>query len=318
VSRRFALRLAVSLALALAFAWALRREGLAIVPPRAAFRGLRAWAVPVYLVLLAGVHFLRAARWRLLLAPIGEVPLGRVLAVAWVGFCAIMLLPLRLGEVVRPVLVAEGQVSRTAAFGTIAVERVLDGVFVSVVLFVCLFAIPDAPGWIRATAVATLGLFVAALAVLYAIRSGRGRVEGWLGARLGGLVRGVADGLAALPDRRILGRFLAETALYWALNGVSMWALARGTGIGLSMLGAFTAMSVLAVGILLPAGPGLFGAFQYSLFLALGLFLAPAVVRGPGAAFVFLLWVIQLGLHLAVAAVATWGGHLEVRRALGS
>ena len=50
-----------------------------------------------------------------------------------------------------------------------------------------------------------------------------------------------------------------------------MWILARGCGIeNISIVQAFVVMGVLGVGILVPAGPGLFGAFQASTYAASG------------------------------------------------
>src|SRR5262245_16633895 len=57
------------------------------------------------LALLAATHFCRAWRWNNLLAPIGApLPAGKLLAISSVGFLAILALPARLGEFVRPAL----------------------------------------------------------------------------------------------------------------------------------------------------------------------------------------------------------------------
>jgi hypothetical protein len=50
---------------------------------------------------------------------------------------------------------------------------------------------------------------------------------------------------------------------------------------------------VLGVGIVVPAGPGLFGAFQASTYAGMAMYFHDDVVLGPGAAYVFLLYVIQ-------------------------
>ena len=76
-----------------------------------------------------------------------------------------------------------------------------------------------------------------------------------------------------------------------------MWILARGCGIeSITIVQAFVVMGVLGVGILVPAGPGLFGAFQASTYAALAMYFPDDVVLGPGGVFVFLLYVIQIRL----------------------
>ena len=53
-----------------------------------------------------------------------------------------------------------------------------------------------------------------------------------------------------------------------------------------------------------PSAPGLFGSFQFATYGGLALYFAPQVVTGSGALFVFLLYVVQIGLHLVTAGIA--------------
>src|SRR5687768_310957 len=129
-----------------------------------------------YLALLAVTHFCRAWRWNNLLEPIGvTLPPGRLLAISSVGFMAILALPARLGEFVRPALIRKkGHVSAAAALGTVAVERIVDGLLVSLFVFGACFALrgPNAPSWMMPTAYAALGVFVAAMIFLvFALRN---------------------------------------------------------------------------------------------------------------------------------------------------
>jgi hypothetical protein len=56
-----------------------------------------------YFGLMLVQHLCRSLRWNYLLAPLGiRVPPGPLLAISSVGFMAILALPLRLGEFVRP------------------------------------------------------------------------------------------------------------------------------------------------------------------------------------------------------------------------
>ena len=64
----------------------------------------------------------------------------RVLAVSWIGFAAILLMPLRAGEFVRPLhdQAAHRKLSLAAATGTIGAERIIDGLFLTITLGLCL------------------------------------------------------------------------------------------------------------------------------------------------------------------------------------
>ena len=68
---------------------------------------VRWWTLLPYFGAMALQHFFRAWRWGHLLAPIHPVPFSRLLPIASVGFSAIIALPLRMGELVRPYLIAD-------------------------------------------------------------------------------------------------------------------------------------------------------------------------------------------------------------------
>src|SRR5687767_12643007 len=93
--RRHGGKLAVSLVIAAAFVWLLNAGALPFVPPRAALERVQWWTVFVYALSYCAVHLVRAARWQFLLRPLHSVPMRRVLAVSFVGFAAIVLLPIR-------------------------------------------------------------------------------------------------------------------------------------------------------------------------------------------------------------------------------
>ena len=274
-----------------------------------------------YMALLAVTHFCRAWRWHHLLEPIGvRLSPGRLLAIPSVGFMAILALPARLGEFVRPALIRQkGKVSASAALGTVAVERIVDGLMVSVFVFGALFALrgPGAPDWMMPTAWAALGVFTAAmvfllLALKWPERTVRTAVAMTLARRLAPKLadtleeklHSMISGFTVLKDARNLVAFVVWSLLYWTANGFSLWVLARGFGLDLSVVAAFATMGLVAVGITLPNSPGLTGQYQYFTGLGLGLYLAPDVVDTTGMAFAHVLWGVQVIWYLGIGALA--------------
>src|SRR5262245_49638511 len=65
------------------------------------------WLLIPYTLLLVAIHFLRVWRWGMLLSPVAHVPFRRLFPIATVGLLSIVLLPFRMGEFVRPYLIAE-------------------------------------------------------------------------------------------------------------------------------------------------------------------------------------------------------------------
>lgn len=265
---------------------------------RAAFAHLQ-WAsfapyLAVYLGLQIIVHVCRSVRWNNLLAPLGvRVPLGPLLAISSVGFMAILALPVRLGEFVRPGLIRKHGVSASGAIGTVAVERIVDGLLISLLVFFCFFAArgPSAPGWMMPTAYGALGVFSLALVFLvFALWRAEPTVRFCLKLSLlprfaPGVARAIEAkllemirGLGVLKDRKNLAIFLAWSLVYWTANGLGVWVLARAFGLELTLVGGLATMGLVGVGISLPNAPGLVGQFQWFTLLGLSVYLGSGVV----------------------------------------
>jgi hypothetical protein len=148
---KLAINIALSLAMLGVCLWLVWPNAKAQSDLRAALEGLelaRFWPyLAGFVAALAVTHFCRAWRWNSLLAPIGvALPPGRLLAISSVGFMAILALPARLGEFVRPALIRKkGHVSAAAALGTVVVERVVDGLMVSLLVAGAVIALRDSP-----------------------------------------------------------------------------------------------------------------------------------------------------------------------------
>ena len=274
--------------------------------------------VSAYLVILAVTHFLRAWRWAYLLRPIGvRLPWRQLLAISSVGFMAIQALPIRLGEFVRPYFVVRtGRSRMSAVLGTVAVERVVDGLLISIIFFVSYLA-SDRSAWSRELQVAawvSLLLFVAALVFLAgALRWPEATIElslwllllPWLAPRLAAKLRdklrALIQGFRVLHEPRDLLPFLLQSVFYWGTNGLGMWLLAQGMMLDVSPLAAYAAMSFTGVLISLPNSPGLVGQFHLGVVAALGAFLPDSVAaRSSALAYATLLHGIQLVWYTVV------------------
>jgi uncharacterized protein (TIRG00374 family) len=296
---RLAINLALSfgmLALCLWLVWpgAAERHELA-----QAFGRLEWTEFAPYLLAFVGlqliVHVCRSLRWNHLLAPLGiKIAAGPLLAVSSVGFMAILALPARLGEFVRPGLLRRRGISASAALGTVAVERIVDGLMISLFVFGAFFALrgPNAPGWMMPTAYSVLGVFTAALVFLiFAMWRPEATVRFSLKLsllpRLAPRIAAVIEtklldmirGFAVLKDKRNLVAFCAWSLVYWIANGLGVWVLALAFGLPLTLVGGIATMGLVAVGISLPNSPGLVGQFQWFTLLGLSLYLGPAVLQ---------------------------------------
>jgi uncharacterized protein (TIRG00374 family) len=268
------------------------------------------------------VHVARSLRWNHLLAPLGvKVPAGPLLAISSVGFMAILALPVRLGEFVRPGLLRKGgYTTASAALGTVAVERIVDGLIISLLVFGAFFAHrgPDSPAWMMLTAYGALALFTGALVFLaFAMRRPRPTVRFCLKLTLlprfaprfaGAIEHGLLEmirGCSALKDVKNLTRFLIWSVVYWGSNGLGVWLLARAFGLPLPLIGAYATMGLLGVGLMLPNSPGLVGQFQWFTLVGLSLYLGfdPQKAPAPAYLFAFAQYLLQVAWYVTMGVL---------------
>jgi len=278
-------------------------------------------ALLVYLGTLAVTHYFRASRWKYLLRPLGvSLPRTRLLAISSVGFLGILFLPFRLGEFIRPYyVVRSGQSRMSAVLGTVAVERIVDGLLISVLFFVCYMTAPgDAYGpalrlaaWASLLGFLGLTLFLTAAltwteqTVRFVLRfSLLERLAPALGERIADKLRALINGFKALHEPRDLFPFLLQTILYWGTNGIGMWLLARSMNLDVTPMAAFATMAFTGVLISLPNSPGLVGQFEYGVVRALLAYLPAATVGSYGAAYAVVLHGMQGLWYLTVGLLA--------------
>ncbi|MDB4957868.1 MAG: hypothetical protein JWO36_5437 [Myxococcales bacterium] len=334
-----------------------QKGGLKLVPESGDFSRVRWWSLALYFPILLGALWFRSVRWRFLLRSIIEVPKRRLFAVSCAGFAATLLLPFRLGELVRPYMLRTRPEERrpgtpdltmATATSSIIAERVIDGVFISLVLALMLVLVPTvhplpdkvvglpiSVAAVRASGFVMLGIFLTALvviAVFYFARSWAhrathaviGKLSPKLAEKLAGLAEKLADGLHVFGRARDIAGFLAETAVYWGLNAVSMWVLAIGCGVvhgdgsAITFPEACGLMGMLSCAIMIPGPPGLLGVFQAGIYAGMTMYFPTEIVIGPGAAYVFLFYAAQGVTHLATGAWGLWheGGARKLRGAL--
>lgn len=274
--------------------------------------------------LLALTHLGRALRWNDLLGPLGaKQPTGRLLSVSTIGFMAILALPARLGEFARPLLLrGVTRTSFSVLLGTVIVERAIDLMMVATLVAVCFFALHDAhsPSWLLPTAWAAVAILIVGTTFLYLGTRYPERAARWLVAFLPGRLKtkfyGYAErvfqGFGVLRDGRRTAAFLVKTVIYWIANGLSMWILARGLGLPLSVIGAFATMGLVAVGIMLPNAPGLVGQFHWFTMLGLSLFLGQKLVDAQGLAYAIVLHGMQVVWYVGLGVIAMFATGVKI------
>lgn len=249
-----------------------------------AFRAVNYWyllpAVAVYFVGL----FVKSVRWRILLKPIALVPVRTVFSINTVGTMANNVLPLRTGEVVRAyALSKKAPVTKSAALGTIAVERIFDGM--TMLLFIAgSMVFVSLTSDIRNVAILAFGLFSAAFAGVILLAHGGQLRTRFLRLVLGPLPDSISDradrvansffdGLGVFRNRKELILVSVTSVLAWSIEASAYWFVAQAFGgsiaevMGIPEVMLTTGIANLST--LVPSSPGYVGPFEAAIILVL-------------------------------------------------
>jgi uncharacterized protein (TIRG00374 family) len=235
---------------------------------------------------------LRARRWQAILAPMaGRLPIAPLWHATAIGMMVNNVFPARAGEFARAFALSRErpQVPFAAAFASLAVDRIFDGVVVLLLMVAATFD-PRFPadatvfgataGRIALTASlvlagALLGLYVLALAPdrFIAIAEGiTGRIVPSFAPRVRVLLQNFVRGLGVLREPRLALEVFWWALLHWIVNAVAFWLGFLALGIAAPASAALFVQGLIVIGVSLPSAPGFFGTFELAGTAGLGLY----------------------------------------------
>ena len=234
------------------------------------------WMIPAVVLTLASFA-VRAWRWRYFLLGVGRLPFSQLFSATMVGFMGNNVLPARLGEFLRVHSIGKtAAISRSTALASIVVERIFD-IGVLLFLFATVLVAGRIPADVRSWGVYLVAAAVPAMAgvaVLWAYpRFFVGLVERFAPARararLVEIVQNFHGGLAIVGQWKAVAIAFALSMLMWGcLVGVLVTCF-KALNLDLPAEAGVVVLVVLAVGTMVPSGPGFIGTLQYAGILAL-------------------------------------------------
>ncbi len=269
-------KLIVGLALSAFFLWwALRDADLGQIW-EAVVAADYIWMIPmVFFTLLS--FLLRSLRWKILLQRMGPVPVWPLLSATFIGFMGNNVLPARLGEIMRVYAIRSSTgMSRSAALGSLVVERILD-----LVMLLVFFLVVDLAGgmpeevqsWGRYLAFALVPVLLGVVVFrirpqpFYAIlrKLAPSRLEG----RLMQIAENFYEGLGSLQSTsQIVGGLILSVPMWLCLVVVVICGF-HSLDISLPPKAGVITLVIMAIGTMVPSGPGFIGPLQYAGKLAL-------------------------------------------------
>lgn len=243
-------------------------------------RGARLELLALAVAFVALTLWVRTVRWRHLLAPIGPTRFRTVFRAGVIGFAALAILPARVGDLLRPYLVArQDRLPLSATFATIVMERVLDLIAVLALMALYVWGFADTTTWnpqllgpIAVSAAVGGVASVALLVVMWVLASHPERIGTFvhsaarvlpaaMARRLGNLAQSFSEGFAVARSPRGLFLSLFWSFPLWLLIAGETWAVTRAFDIAMPFTGTFLLQAMLVVGVAVPT-PGGVGSFH--------------------------------------------------------
>lgn len=247
----------------------------------------------------------RARAWQVILHR--RASLGRMLAALNQGYLLNNLLPWRLGEIGRAVLLGRRPgLNPPMVLSSIVVERLYD-MILAVGLLLAMAPVAFRASWApRAAAVGGAAVVAALILLAWIMR----RPDVFLRAlcrlpggrpRWASAAQSVQDGLSALGQVGPLLTSFGWMASSWALAGLEYWLVLRAFAPGAPYGWALLTLCVTLLGVALPSSPGYFGVYEASAVAALSLV---GVEGGTALGYALVLHALHFGITTVLGATA--------------
>ncbi len=225
---------------------------------------------------------LRARRWQALLAPVaGRLPFRPLWQSTAIGMMSSNVLPLRPGEFVRAFALsrAEPRVRFTAAFASVAIDRLFDTVVLLLLMLVATLdpAFPSQqkigdhtlgfwlaiPAAVFSAVLISLILFLIAPDTVFRIvDSVMRRVAPKFEPKVRGMLEGFVSGLHVLRSPKLLAEVFFWTLLHWLCNAFAFWLGFQALRLTAPFSAALLLQGLIAIGVAVPSSQGIFRQFE--------------------------------------------------------
>ena len=220
----------------------------------------------------------------------------------------------------------EQKISKSAALGSIVLERIFDGLVISLTPFLLLTVI-DLPPWLRRINFALLALYIIGLAGLVVVMQ-RGWTETWIkkatallpmrfAYRAGVSTTEFLHGMKGITRSGALLPVSLLSLICWVVHGMYFFLMFRALDLNVSFGASLILQMIIGLGVVLPAAPGYVGNFEYFAVLGLGLF---GIVQEVALAYALLAHLFQfipltaVGLFFTLRSGFQWFGSRNSRR----
>ncbi|MFQ5823046.1 MAG: lysylphosphatidylglycerol synthase transmembrane domain-containing protein [bacterium] len=254
------------------------------------------WLLPALIFLFASL-LLRAIRWRYFVQPIKQIKLHPLFSAMMIGYAANNVFPLRLGEFLRAYALGKSEgISKSSAFATVIVERLLDVLsLLAILALTILFYYRQAniknneeiifiqnSGYIIFAL--TVSIIVLMVFLMEKTESTIRVFQFFLPTKIfiivEKIIRSFLQGFTVFKkSEHFLSIFILSISLWIIYAGilyVSFIAFNFNTKYDLNVLASLVVLVTVSIGIMIPSSPAYVGTYHYFCMKSLSLFNVPA------------------------------------------
>jgi uncharacterized protein (TIRG00374 family) len=222
--------------------------------------------------------------------PLKKVGYSSLFSSTMIGFMANNVLPVRLGELVRAYsLGAKENISKSAAFATIVMERVFDGFSLLFILWLTLLFFPFSRSSEKVGELVRKGANLALLAnlllflilillelkpdpILNFIKRLLRLLPGKLSEKAEVILDRFSSGVRVFKDLPRMSWILLWSLILWAGIGISNYLVFLAFGLHPPIQASLILMVIVTLGVIIPSSPGYVGTVHFFTVIGLSLF----------------------------------------------
>ncbi|MCK5064939.1 MAG: flippase-like domain-containing protein [Candidatus Fermentibacteraceae bacterium] len=233
--------------------------------------GEMSWPILLLVLLPLSLSYVfRILRWRLLLSPIADVSMKDASGPLLTGFMVNALLPGRVGEILRALLLSRRtSVQRAASFATVVLARIFDGLTLAAMTLIVLAVL-----WTELDTAIRLGLIGAALLylvillMLISLRKWKEQAAGAISApfrwvrlnslseKIEGLLVSFSHGLEVLKNWREIIQVALYSLCIWGMLALSVLPVFRAMHLEVLWYYPLLVLILAGLGMLIPTPAG--------------------------------------------------------------
>jgi glycosyltransferase 2 family protein len=259
------------------------------------------WDLVLLAIVVDNLNYIaQAMRWKFLLRPACPISTGKAIQATYVGVFTSNVMPMRLGEIVRAVLVSKWYSKKfSEIIPSIFVEHLFEGIWLALGIGLAALFLP-LPSYVNTGAqIFSFGVIALAAIFLFALlrkhkslaEQRRDRLSRKLFRKIWSFMDQLTYGMKKIGLKGDFWAALFVTLISLIGQAMALWLVALAYGIPLEVWKGALVLVIIRVGVFIPNAPANIGAYQF--FAVLGLELL-GVNRYTSSGFALVLFLVSM------------------------